>query len=233
MRRFSMIMAVLCVAVALATLTLVRNRTAIPASGASVPVYLEVGESVVADAPPSAPAESPRWFREPPDVERSEHRPSTKADWIQEPTSWKLLPLSAFDHIPESVRAALQERDCVIPQWNSSDPNALPHNVLVGEFEQPGQQDVIVLCAHRDETSATYIFWGSDAARIEVAPWQGSSVSVESREAVDRRLDTTRRLEPGTPEHPEHDGLEIGCCECCSTIYYRHRGQWLALDGAD
>lgn len=60
MRRFSLIMAVLCVVVALVTLMLLRNRTAIPAPGAGVPVYLEVGESIVTPAPPSAPAEYPR-----------------------------------------------------------------------------------------------------------------------------------------------------------------------------
>jgi len=31
----------------------------------------------------------------------------------------------------------------------------------------------------------------------------------------------------------DHDGLEIGCCECCSGIYYRHGGQWFTPSGAD
>ena len=64
-------------------------------------------------------------------------------------------------------------------------------------------------------------------------PESGNSLSTEPRDSVEKRLDPDKPRESDMPATVDHDGLEIGCCECCSTIYYRHDGQWFTLPGAD
>jgi hypothetical protein len=77
------------------------------------------------------------------------------------------------------------------------------------------------------------MFWAANPARREVMPESGNAITRESRACVERRIDLDSPREPDMPVTVDHDGLEIGCCECCSTIYYRHGGQWFTLPGAD
>lgn len=159
-----------------------------------------------------------------------EHWPPNRADWSDEPDQWELRRVADVREIPVAVRSALEPLDCAIPSYRSQAVNS---SVVWGEFERPGQRDLAVLCVHADKTSATYVFWASDPRRREVMPRSGSAINTATRADMNVRLDPGSPREPDMPITLDHDGLEIGCCECCSTIYYRHGGQWFTLAGAD
>jgi hypothetical protein len=170
----------------------------------------------------------PRWRRA--EVTHNPERwPPNRSDWSSEPSDWELRAVATVSEIPRDVRDGLQRLDCTIPVSRSS-PN-LP--VIWGEFERTGQRDVAVICVHSDNTSATYVFWGGDSARRETLPESGNSIDIVRRADIETRLDVERPIDPDMPAAVEHDGLEIGCCECCSTIFYNHNGRWFTLPGAD
>jgi len=200
-----------------------RERDGVPEYGV---IAIHPGPSIAADAT------GLRWERVLAPV-IDEHHQSNKGDWIDIPDGWTTHPLTAFKDIPLDVRTALERHDCVVPLQRDEGPTDTRHNVVWGEFERSGQRDLVVLCAHRDGTSASYIAWNGEASRLSIAPWYASSLRALTRADVTRRLDTTKPLEPGTPDHAEHDAITAACCDCCSTIYYRHDGAWLTLPGSD
>jgi hypothetical protein len=132
--------------------------------------------------------------------------------------------------IPEIVRAELGRLDCLIPRYQYSTSET---SVVWGEFEHRGQRDLAVLCVHADKSSSTYMFWASEATRRETMPESGNSINVVSRAGVESRVDLAKPAEQDLPPGVTHDGIEIGCCECCSTIFYRHGERWFTLPGAD
>ena len=74
------------------------------------------------------------------------------------------LPPSAFPQLPEDIVKWLEEKGYTIPQM----PQALfpyekqePHNVISGEFAQPGQTDWAVL-ASKEGKSSIIVFWGGN-----------------------------------------------------------------------
>ena len=178
---------------------------------------------------PTADAPDAQWGR-PQVTGDPEHSPPTRADWSDEPDQWELHPVADVREIPLAVRSALEPLDCAIPGLRSQ---TLDSSVVWGEFERPGQRDLAVLCVHADKTSATYVFWAADPRRRDVMPRSGSGINTATPADMRVRLDPESPREPDMPAALDHDGLEIGCCECCSTIYYRHGGQWFTLPGAD
>jgi hypothetical protein len=219
---------VLAVGDAWAVLSARYREPASARPGAGVPFRVEVTASGASE--PQQSVLEPRWGRAQV-THDPEHWPSNRSDWSDEPANWELRPVTAVSEIPRDVRATLQRLDCRIPVWRPSPGNNLP--VIWGELERAGQRDLAVICVHSDNTSATYVFWGGDSARRETLPVSGSSIKVVRRADIETRLDVGRPIDPDMPAAIEHDGLEIGCCECCSTIFYRHGGRWFTLPGAD
>lgn len=178
--------------------------------------------------PINASAE-PRWGRATVTWD-PERYPSNRSDWTDVPSQWELRRVADLPDIPTGVREALQRLGCSIPRYRRG---TVETSVIWGEFERSGQRDLAILCARADRTSATYVFRAGDPARRLVMPQSGSSISREPRSAVERRLDPDKPLDPDMPAIVEHDAIDIGCCECCSTIFYLHGGRWFTLPGAD
>lgn len=132
--------------------------------------------------------------------------------------------------MPAAIRADLEPHDCAVPSVRGS---SLAHSLLTGEFERAGQEDVVILCVHRDKTSAVYVYWAGDPARREILPMSGSQISVVTRGDLVRTVNVDQPIDDDMPEEVTHDGIDIGCCECCSTIFYRHGGQWFTLPGGE
>lgn len=159
-----------------------------------------------------------------------EHWPLTKGDWIGNPNQWRLYSIEERADIPATIAGVLRQLNCAvpIPVGGASD-----RALLWGEFERPGQLDFVVLCAHADKTSSVYIFWAGDALRRETMPISGAWVAAVRRADLETGVSMDKPLEADMPTSVTHDGINIGCCDCCSTIYYRHEGQWFTLPGED
>jgi hypothetical protein len=171
-----------------------------------------------------------RWGRvdeDPPDGGR--YRP-TRSDWHDEPDNWELHAVEEQRSIPVALREPLRKIDCTLPQARLAAADVF---VTWGEFERPGQRDVAVLCVHADHSSNVYMFWNADPARMETMPISGSFVAKVDLEELRSRIDSALPRQPDMPAAVTHDGLEVGCCECCSGLYYRHEGKWFSLPGAD
>lgn len=172
----------------------------------------------------------PRWGRTRGPNWDPEHWPSNKGDWNQDPAHWQLGDPANRTDISDALRLELGRLDCAIPTPIGS----VSEQALVwGELETAGQRDLVVLCAHKDKTSATYVFWAGDSTRRETLPRSGDWIAVVPRAAVEQGLDLTKPTDSDMPTSVTHDGINIGCCDCCSTIYYRHRGLWFTLQGSD
>jgi hypothetical protein len=159
-----------------------------------------------------------------------EHWPPNRSDWSDDPSAWVLRPVREVREIPQGVQLELERLDCAIPKSQYAE---LETSVVWGEFERTGQRDLAILCVHSDKSSSTYLFWGGEAQRRETMPESGSSINTKLRTEVEKRVDLSKPREPDMPLEVTHDGIEIGCCECCSMIFYRHGGHWFTLPGAD
>jgi hypothetical protein len=171
-----------------------------------------------------------RWGRVEEDTDGGRYS-AGRNDWNDEPGNWELRPIADVMSLSPALRAALSQLDCTIPRWREAKEEE--GAIARGEFERAGQRDIAVLCVHGDLSSHTYIFWNGDPARRETMPNSGSSIGTVPRRWITTAADTERPLEPDMPVVVDHEGIEIGCCECCSTIYYRHDGKWFSLPGAD
>jgi hypothetical protein len=198
-------------------------------AGQRVAGPLRVSIAALAPVDPSSPTIELRWGRA-----EITHDPAhfsiPRSDWNDTPDYWDLRPVNTVPEIPREVQAELQRLDCTIPVWRQASTH-LP--IVWGEFERRGQRDMAVLCAHSDRTSSTYVFWGGEAARRETMPQSGSAISLVRRAGIEAELDLTKPIDPDMPGAIDHDGLDIGCCEAGSTIFYRYRGRWFTLPGGD
>ncbi|MFN8579362.1 MAG: hypothetical protein U0163_00080 [Gemmatimonadaceae bacterium] len=181
------------------------------------------------DSPWNPPAIPQRWGRATPS-DYGDHWPPNRADWSDEPLEWRLTPVAEVEAVPAKIRVDLEPHDCAVPSVRGS---SLAHSLLMGEFERAGQEDVVLLCVHRDKTSAVYVYWAGDPARRETLPMSGSQISVVTRVDIQTGLNLDQPIDDDMPQEVTHDGIVVGCCECCSTIFYRHRSQWFTLHGGD
>ena len=153
------------------------------------------------------------------------------------------LPPIALHQLPKRVVRSLQARGCKIPQ---TDLEPRPNNVIRGEFAKKGQTDWAVLCS-RGGASSILVFWGgSTKAPTELAKapddayWLGNAregfhyyrqLMVADRDYI---LVHYREYGRGQPVPPiNHDGIDDGFLEKGSEVYYRYRGKWVSLPGAD
>lgn len=162
--------------------------------------------------------------------------------WEQANASVVRHPPSVFGELPAEIRRELEARRCRIPQSDVSDA---PHNVVRGQFIQPGQFDYAVLCSLRD-TSRILVFRGGGLARIDELDARADR---EFLQTVTGGLIAFSRLlsvaEPaairryhssfGGSDLPtlNHHGIETAFSGKASHIWYWHLGRWLLLQGAD
>lgn len=149
---------------------------------------------------------------------------------------------AAFPELPPELRTELERRGCTIPQpWGEKGR----HNVIKGEFAQPGQTDWTVLCSVK-EVSSILVFWNGAAEKPAVLATAPDRYSVQGvgdeQEGYSRGLGVATppairryfRLSGGPKPPPlSHQGIEDNFIGKASTIWYFHQGKWLRLTGAD
>jgi hypothetical protein len=166
----------------------------------------------------------------------------TAEQWATAAQAIRRLAPAAFPHLPATVRQALEQRGCTVPQ---SFVDRSPHNVVRGHFARPRQTDWAVLCSRRD-TSVVLVFWAgraTDPAALNPQPdatfLQGIGggaigfsrvLGVATASHIRRYAEAHGSL---LPTRMDHDGLEDAFAEKASTIVYWDAGQWLSLPGAD
>jgi hypothetical protein len=144
---------------------------------------------------------------------------------------WVMRLPGEFTEVPAAIRDELNRQGCRIPQWI---PGTVPHNLLWGEFDRRGQRDLAVLCV-REKSATAYIFWAGEVARREVLPFggPGSTLSIGTAEDIEAHAAADARVDADMPQVVDHDAIEVGCCECCGSYYYRHLGRWFQAAGPD
>jgi hypothetical protein len=153
-----------------------------------------------------------------------------------EPDEWpadryRMVEPAAIPAVPAAVRDALVRLRCRMPVAIGT---KVPGGYVWGEFDHRGQRDLAVICVAGGAVEL-YMFWAGDAARREMLELDvhNGSLSIGTAADVDRHTPPNSRLDRTMPQTMDHDALQIGCCECCSTFYYRYRGQWFSAPGAD
>ncbi len=153
----------------------------------------------------------------------------------------RLLP-SAFPELPAAVREGLEARDCRIPQTYGEDE---PHNVIEGQFTEPGQFDWAVLCS-RNDTSRILVFRGGLADAVDelhpVSDRNYLQVIGNGRIGFSRFLAVAdsayihknfERYGGPTPPPLDHEGIADVFLEKASQVWYWYVGRWLQLQGAE
>jgi hypothetical protein len=166
----------------------------------------------------------------------------TAEQWANAAQAIRRLPPAAFPRLPATIRQALAQRGCTVPQ-TFIDPG--PHNVIRGHFARPRQTDWAVLCSRQD-TSVVLVFWagratapatlnpGPDATFLQGIGGGAIGFSRVLRVARASRIRQYAKDQGGLlPTRMDHDGLEDAFAEKGSTIAYWDAGQWLTLAGAD
>jgi hypothetical protein len=107
------------------------------------------------------------------------------------------------------------------------------HNLLWGQFERPGQHDLVVLCA-QGSLASLYVFWGGDVGRLEELPFGGAGDTITAGTADDilGHAAPNARIDEAMPQRIDHEAIEVGT-EKGSIYYYRYQDRWFAATGAD
>ena len=156
----------------------------------------------------------------------------------------RYLKPGSFPTLPVSVRQAITSEGCEIPQ--SSD-EAIPHNVVRGQFAHRGQYDWAAICSKK-KFSTILVFWGGQArCSMRVwGPYQDEEVSRgidQGLEAVShhyfiriRTLPAASLMTRGLTHlavHPSHETLEFIWPKSGSAVQYCSGGKWVKLSYAD
>jgi hypothetical protein len=168
-------------------------------------------------------------------------------DWDGADRETLRLPPSAFPELPEAVAEELRRRGCRIPQVEPSDWLGGPHNVISGQFKQPGQTDWAVLCSI-ERLCSLLVFWNGSAENIEDLsggghPDRGCLQGIGGDRIgfscligpVGESYILEHRERYGGPEPPpiDHEGINNAFVGKSSVVRYWHEGEWLKLQGAD
>jgi hypothetical protein len=149
-----------------------------------------------------------------------------------------------FPTLPASVRQAITSQGCEIPQ--SSD-EAIPHNIIRGQFARTGQFDWAVVCSGK-KLSTILVLWGGQArcSKKVWGPFQDEEVSRGIDQGLDavshhyfiriRTLPAASLMKRGLTHlavHPSHDTLEFIWPKSGSSVQYCSGGKWVKLSYAD
>lgn len=155
----------------------------------------------------------------------------------------KRLAPASFPQLPRNIARYLQSRKCRIPQlWD----RATPHNAIRGMFAIKGRYDWAVLCSD-GKTSSILILWGgstksvseiakaSDKSYLQVVDGKGTigysrAISVIGKDFI---LDHYKAYGGPKPPPIRHQGINDIFDGKASVVYYRYRGKWIELQGAD
>ncbi len=149
------------------------------------------------------------------------------------------LSPGAFWNLSRDAVVALEVEGCTVPQaWGENEP----HNVIVGWFGAPGQDDWAVLCS-KEENSSIVVMWGGPVScPTPIAPpladqsfLQGVGLDgiLFSRGIASIRLDPRYWAYPQSPllDSLTHDAISDTFYEKGATAYYCEGGVWLEFNG--
>jgi hypothetical protein len=139
-------------------------------------------------------------------------------------------PPSEFRELPPNLKSELERRGCTIPVDLPVSPN-----VVRGQFAKHGEFDWAVLCSTQHVTTLL-VFWNGspqNATELLAIP-NYNNVSEWYIRPVGKNFIEQHYRAYGGPKPPpiDHEGIESGG-EHASTVFYRYRGKWLHLQGAD
>ena len=152
----------------------------------------------------------------------------------------RLLPVSSFPNLPDSVAAELNRRGCMIPQ---SFEAKQPENVIHGAFRAAGSSDWAALCSIQATTTLYVFFSGQaespvalrsqpDSAWLGAEPGsstEGSAWGIAVRSAAELRSTPSLRRALTI----EHDAIDDARLERSVVIHYYDAGRWLSLHASD
>jgi hypothetical protein len=157
----------------------------------------------------------------------------------------KRLPPSAFPQLPPSLRQALEERGCLIPQlWAGWLPKR-PHNVIRGAFLKKNRIDWAVLCSIGGRSTILVFPKGAAKPAAELASQDDADFVQgvgEGKSGFSRGIGVAGRRHIlefyeayGGPKPPplDHQGINDAFAGKASVVRYFYGGEWLELQGAD
>ena len=164
------------------------------------------------------------------------------ADFVRAAEKIRRLPPSQIAGMPMSVRTALAQHGCTIPQVYST---PTPHNAVRGSFTRRGGLEWAVLCSHNGTSSIVVLSEGSGALLAQFAPRRdvGSiasgkdgpigyarSIGVASQQMmrIVRGRQARRSLPPIT-----HEGICDGLVDQDGYFWYWTGRDWKTIAGDD
>ena len=125
--------------------------------------------------------------------------------------------------LPAAVRADLVKLGCRIPRFTRWDA---PHNVIQGQFFEPGKHDWAVLCQAGDKTGIL-LYPGGIATELPMLHAQPNDAT-RAIHAVSAFVLNKRALRDHPDETPafDHDGIEDGPLQKSGRVIYFRDGEW-------
>ena len=147
----------------------------------------------------------------------------------------RLLPVSSFPRLPQSVAQQLDRMGCMIPQTYEARG---PENIIHGSFEKKESDDWAALCSVNGLTTL-YVFFQSNFANPILlrhqadSEWLGTEWSQDYGSAWGIALRPARlmqRLSGADYGSADHDGIDDAFVEKSTTVHYFQKNQWTTLE---
>ena len=137
------------------------------------------------------------------------------------------LEPSAFSAVPLSVRSALKQLGCTVPQ---SFLARGPENVVRGSFTKPKAKEWAALCS-MDGTSEILVF--NSKSTLPIARFAKFADETFVQVVAPGRSGYSRRLRAVPSSVRGLNGLDDAFLEKASTVWVYQRGEWRERPGAD
>lgn len=126
--------------------------------------------------------------------------------------------------LPAAIKADLEKRNCKIPRFTKWDA---PHNVIQGQFLEPGQRDWAVLCRHQDRSSIL-LYPGKVIADVQTVRSEDHDpyriIHTVTKFVLQKRA-IRDKLTESVPQF-DHDAIEDGPIQKAPIVLYHRDGEW-------
>ncbi|MGH8597930.1 MAG: hypothetical protein ACREXT_14830, partial [Gammaproteobacteria bacterium] len=143
-----------------------------------------------------------------------------QAEW----PDFRYLEPRQVRELPAAIRADLEKRNCKIPRFTKWDA---PHNVIQGQFLEPGQQDWAVLCRHQDKGSIL-LYPGNVNADVQTVRSEDHDpyriIHTVTKFVLQKRA-IRDKLTESVPQF-DHDAIEDGPIQKAAIVLYHRDGEW-------
>jgi len=138
---------------------------------------------------------------------------------------FRYLEPAQVRELPAVIKADLEKRGCKIPRFTKWDAR---HNVIHGQFLEPGQRDWAVLCRHQDKSSIL-IYPGSTTADVQLMRSEDHDpyriIHTATAFVLQKRA-IRDKLTESLPQF-DHDGIEDGPIKRNALVLYYRDGEWI------